>query len=118
MKKAKKQYRTFSAMEKVKAVLSVWAERRKPSEACKELGIKWANLNHWQNQALAGMLKGLEGRSGKDKKSVPAIGSRLQKLLEKNMSQHEKTREKLDKRLDMIQQKQDSQKERPSVQKK
>ena len=107
MKKEKKQVRTFSAMEKGKAVLSVWAERRKPSEACKELGISWALLNHWQNLALAGMLKGLEGRNGKDKKSVPAIGNRLQKLLEKNMSQHEKTREKLDNRLNVIQQKQD-----------
>jgi hypothetical protein len=118
MKKAKKQYRTFSAMEKVKAVLSVWAERRKPSEACKELGIKWAHLNHWQNQALAGMLKGLEGRSAKDKKSIPALGSRLQTLLEKNMSHSEKAQEKLDRRLNVIQKKNDGQKERPSTLKK
>jgi hypothetical protein len=118
MKKEKRPARTFSAVEKAKAVLSVWAERRKPTEACKELGINWALLNYWQTRALAGMLKGLESRNGTDKKAIPAIGKRLQNLLKKNMTQREKTREKLDNRLNMIQQKQDSRKEQSSVQKK
>ena len=34
-----------TAEEKCRAVLSVWTERRKPGEVCRELGVAWSILN-------------------------------------------------------------------------
>jgi len=34
-----------TAEEKCRAVLSVWTERRKPGEVCRELGVAWSLLN-------------------------------------------------------------------------
>ncbi len=34
-----------TAEEKYRAVLSVWTERRKPGEVCRELGVAWSILN-------------------------------------------------------------------------
>jgi len=44
---------------KCEAVLSVWSERRRPAEICRELGINWAVLSAWQNRALEGILQAL-----------------------------------------------------------
>jgi hypothetical protein len=72
--------------EKCRAVLSVWTEKRKPSQVCKELGIKWTILMHWQNRALEGMLQALEPR--RNLSQGTALSPRLQALLahrEKNL---------------------------------
>jgi len=45
-----------TAEEKCRAVLSVWTERRKPGEVCRELGVAWTLLNQWQERAMEGML--------------------------------------------------------------
>jgi hypothetical protein len=72
--------------EKCRAVLSVWTEKRKPSQICEELGIKWTILMHWQNRALEGMMQALEPR--RNLAQGAALSPRLQSLLahrEKNL---------------------------------
>jgi hypothetical protein len=77
----KRQTMNYGAMEKCKAVLSVWTERRRPAEICRELSIPWMVLAHWQKRAMEGMLQALEPRVSLDK--GPALSPRLQALLEK-----------------------------------
>ena len=57
-KKGKVPWHT--AEEKCRAVLLVWTERSKRWTICRELGITWRILNQWQEQAMEGMLMGLE----------------------------------------------------------
>jgi len=71
-----------TAEEKCRAVLSVWTERRKPGEVCRELGVAWALLNHWQERAMEGMLSALQPRIPVMEKTV-ALNSRLAVLLER-----------------------------------
>ena len=71
-----------TAEEKCRAVLSVWTERRKPGEVCRELGVAWALLNHWQERAMEGMLSALQPRIPVTEKTV-ALNSRLAVLLER-----------------------------------
>jgi hypothetical protein len=73
---------TYGAMERCKAVLSVWTERRKPAEVCRELSIPWMVLSMWQRRAMEGMLQALEPRVNLDR--GPALSPRLQMMLEKN----------------------------------
>ena len=68
-----------TAMDKCRAVLSVWTEKRKPSAVCSELGIKWTVLMHWQNRAMEGMLQALEPRMNLEK--GVALSPRLQAML-------------------------------------
>src|SRR5512136_2891696 len=42
---------SHTAEEKCRAVLSVWTERRKPAEVCRELGVAWTVFNQWQERA-------------------------------------------------------------------
>src|SRR5512136_1355301 len=68
--------------EKCRAVLSVWTERRKPGEICRELGVAWTVLSQWQARAMEGMLLALQPR-------VPiergvALSPRLAVLLRKS----------------------------------
>src|SRR5512136_1159891 len=52
----------YTAQQKCRAVLSVWTERRKPGEVCRELGFGWSILNQWQEKAMEGMLLALQPR--------------------------------------------------------
>jgi len=70
-----------TAEEKCRAVLSVWTERRKPGEVCRELGVVWSVLNQWQERAMEGMLLALEPRVAVRK--AVALNSRLALLLER-----------------------------------
>jgi hypothetical protein len=54
---------THDASARCKAVLSVWMESRKPTEVCRELGVKWMTLMHWQKRAMEGMLQALTPRA-------------------------------------------------------
>ena len=101
-KERKIQPKYHSAKDKCQAVLSIWAERRKPSEICHELGINWAVLNHWQNKALKAMMLALEPRNRKDGDKGPALGPKLETLLEK-VEKREKKLSKLGQRLEKIQ---------------
>jgi transposase-like protein len=77
----KKPTPSFTAQQKVEAVLSVWSERRGPSEVCREMGVAWTILNQWQERALEGMLQALESRVNLDK--GPALSTRLRQMLQK-----------------------------------
>jgi transposase-like protein len=70
-----------TAEEKCRAVLSVWTERRKPGEVCRELGVAWSLLSQWQERAMEGMLLALEPRVAVEK--GVALNSRLAVLLER-----------------------------------
>ena len=77
----KRQTITYGAMEKCKAVLSIWTERRKPGEVCRELQVPWMAISYWQKRAMEGMLQALEPRVRLEK--GPALPPRLQAFLEK-----------------------------------
>lgn len=103
-KKNGRQTSTHTAQDKVKAVLSVWTERRKPAEVCRELEIQWAILSHWQDRALEGMLQALQPRVNLEKGA--ALSPRLQMLLEKKQKRMEQSQVKnlkLENRLAKIQ---------------
>lgn len=101
-KRERRENRVFTGQEKSEAVLSIWSERRKPSEICRELSINWAVLNQWQNQAMKGMIAALEPKRGNKEERGPALGPKLEKLLEKAGQRVSKI-SKLEKRLEMIQ---------------
>jgi transposase-like protein len=80
--KKKRKISDHTAEEKCRAVLSVWTERRKPGEICRELGVAWGILNQWQERAMEGMLLALQPRILVMEKTV-ALNSRLAVLLER-----------------------------------
>jgi transposase-like protein len=71
----------YTAEEKCRAVLSVWTERRKPGEICRELGVAWTVLSQWQARAMEGMLLALQPRVAVEK--GVALSPRLAVLLER-----------------------------------
>ena len=73
--------RMHTAEEKCRAVLSLWTERRKPGEICRDLGVAWGVLRQWQERAMEGMLVGLQPRVQAEKRV--ALSPRLVVLLEK-----------------------------------
>jgi len=77
----KKGREGHTAEQKCRAVLSVWTERRKPVEICRELGVPWSLLNQWQDRAMEGMLLALQPRVPVDK--GVALNPRLAVLLER-----------------------------------
>lgn len=97
-----RQRRTFPAKVKCEAVLSLWAERRKPTEICRELGIPWQQLQSWQRQALEAMMERLQPRKEGEQRG-PALGIRVQKLLDKTHRRVNRQNQ-LEKRLETIQQ--------------
>ena len=70
-----------TAEQKCRAVLSVWTEKRKPGEVCRELGVAWSLLNQWQERAMEGMLMALQPRVPVEK--GVALSPRLAVLLER-----------------------------------
>ena len=94
--------RTFTGREKSEAVLAVWSERRKSSEVCRELGINYAMLQGWQRQGLEGMMRALEPRTKTEAERGPALGPKIEKLLERTSQRVQKV-SKLEQRLEKIQ---------------
>ena len=80
--KKRRKVSEYTAEQKCRAVLSVWTERRKPGEVCRELGVAWDLLNQWQERAMEGMLMALQPRISVMEKTV-ALNSRLAVLLER-----------------------------------
>jgi len=70
-----------TAEEKCRAVLSVWTERRKLGEVCRELGVTWTVLSQWQAREMEGMLLALQPRVPVEK--GVALNPRLAVLLER-----------------------------------
>lgn len=84
--------------EKCRAVLTVWTERRKPGEICRELGVAWGVLQQWQDRAMEGMLLALQPRVQVER--GVALSPRLAVLLKKSQAGMMKG---LDKRLKKLQ---------------
>jgi hypothetical protein len=97
----KRQTINHGAMEKCRAVLSLWTERRKPAEVCRELQIPWMVLAQWQKRAMEGMLQALEPRVRLDK--GPALSPRLQALLDKKRLAMNTVQTRLEKTLSRAQ---------------
>src|SRR3990172_2232983 len=68
-------------MEKCRAVLSIWTERRRPAEICRELSVPWMVLSQWQRRAMGGMLQALAPRGRLEE--GPALSPTLQALVDK-----------------------------------
>ncbi len=71
---------SHTAEEKCRAVLSVWTEKRKLVEVCREMGVEWAQLNSWQERAMEGILLALQPVPVQ---RVVALNKRLTVLLER-----------------------------------
>lgn len=72
--------RRYTAAEKCRSVLALWTERSSGAELCKQLGVTWSQLSQWQEQAMEGMLLGLEPKSRGPNGNTP-LSVRLQALL-------------------------------------
>jgi hypothetical protein len=70
-----------TAEERCQAVLTLWTERRKPGEICREMGVTWGILQQWQDRAMEGMLLALQPRVQVER--GVALNPRLAVLLEK-----------------------------------
>jgi len=70
-----------TAEEKCQAVLTLWTERRKAGEICREMGVAWGVLQQWQDRAMEGMLLALQPRITVER--GVALSPRLAVLLEK-----------------------------------
>ncbi len=97
---APRERRVFPTKVKCEAVLAVWAERRRPTEICRELGIPWQQLNVWQQRCMSAMMSALEPPQTAEAK--PALSPRLARLLETTQSRTKRS-SKLEKRLETIQ---------------
>ncbi len=92
--------------EKCRAVLSVWTERRKPGEVCRELGVARKILQQWEDRAMEGMLLALQPRVAVER--GVALSPRLAVLLEKKCQAAvvrglDRRLKRLDKRLRKVQ---------------
>ena len=83
MKTSQRTRRVFDPQQKITAVLSIWTERRTPSQVCQELSISPTLLGQWQHLAIEGMLKALDP---KQKDPLPPINQRLSRLIEKKLA--------------------------------
>ncbi len=105
--KKKRVYRKrqHSVIEKCEAILSIWSERRKPIQVCRELEVSWTILSQWQDRALEGMMQALTPRVNLE--TCTALNPRLHALLEKKTQQMQKKQvktinQKLNERLTKI----------------
>jgi len=90
---------SYSAQEKVQAVLAVWTERCKAAEVCRQMKIPWITFNYWQQRAMEGMLQALESRVNLARGEV--LSPRLQALLLNR--QRQTNTQKIVQRLEQIQ---------------
>jgi hypothetical protein len=101
-KPAKKEKKApLPALDRCRAVLSVWSERRKPSQICQSLDIKWAVLQNWEQRALEGMMRALQPR--RKQAPGPMLSERLVKLLKKSEAKEGVLEDRLERRLTKIQ---------------
>lgn len=79
--KRKRRGLGHTAEEKCQAVLTLWTERRKPGEICREMGVAWNVLQQWQDRAMEGILLALQPRVTVER--GVALSPRLAVLLER-----------------------------------
>ncbi len=99
--KAKKEPLPYTAQQRVQAVLSLWTERRRPGELCQELAITPKVLAHWEERALAAMLRALETQTRLE--PSPALSPKLERLVARQALRQKGRLAKLEKRLAKLQ---------------
>ena len=99
--KARREPLPFNAQQRVQAVLSIWSERRRPGEVCRELAISPAVLWAWEKRALAAMLKALDSQTRLE--PGPALSPKLERLLARQALQQKGRMTRLEKRLVKLQ---------------
>jgi len=99
--KARKEPLLYNAQQRVQAVLSIWSERRRPGEVCRELSISSAVLWAWEKRALAAMLKALDSQTRLE--PGPALSPKLERLLARQALQQKGHMARLEKRLVKLQ---------------
>ena len=92
-----------TAQQRVEAVLSIWSERRRPSEVCKELNINATQLSQWQDRALGVMLEALQPRSRPVAARPESLSPKLARLLSRQVSHQASRMQRLEKRLTTLQ---------------
>ena len=93
----------FSAQQRVQAVLSLWTERRRPSEVCQELQTNAAALGQWEDRCLSAMLHAMEPQTRTASERGPALSAKLSRLLARQTAQQEGKLTRLEKRLAKLQ---------------
>lgn len=107
METSKKMRRkdNITAQAKCEAVLSIWAQLRKPADVCQELDVPWGVVNQWQERAMRAMLESLEPRQI-PRGETPKLPLRLQKMFDRHVEGHQQRLilPKMEARLNKIQQ--------------
>lgn len=75
----------YGVVEKCRAVLAVWTERKQAAGLCRELGVSASLLSQWQDRALTGMLEALEPRGTGEGAEGPALPMPVKRLLERKV---------------------------------
>jgi transposase-like protein len=75
----------YGVVEKCRAVLAVWTERRQASDIGRELGVSASVISQWQDRALTGMLDALEPRGTREATEGPALSVQIRRLLDRKV---------------------------------
>lgn len=79
----------YGAVEKCRAVLAVWTEKKKASVLCRELGVSASLLWQWQDRALSGILEALEPRGRREGAAGAALPPLVKRLLDRKVRSNE-----------------------------
>ena len=79
----------IGAVEKCRAVLTVWTERQQAATLCRDMGISAALFSQWQDRALSGMLAALEPRGTRAGTDGPALSELVKRLLDRKVRAQE-----------------------------
>ena len=79
----------YGAVEKCRAVLAVWTERKQASVLCREMGMSASLFSQWQDRALSGMLEALEPRGTRAVSEGPALSELVKRLLDRKVRARE-----------------------------
>ncbi len=99
--KVKKEPLPYHAQQRAQAVLSIWSERRRTREVCRELAIHPSALYAWERRALQAMLQALESQTRLE--PGPALSPKLERLLARQALRQKGRLAKLEKRLAKLQ---------------
>ena len=79
----------YGAVEKCRAVLAVWTERKQAAVLCREMGMSASLFSQWQDRALSGMLEALEPRGTRAGSEGPALSVLVKRLLDRKARSRE-----------------------------
>lgn len=79
----------YGAVEKCRAVLAVWTEKKKASGLCREMGVSASLFSQWQDRALSGILEALEPRGAREGSEGSALPVSVKRLLDRKVRARE-----------------------------